>query len=180
MRGSIFGDIRHHPLKAQLLVPLDRISVLFVEKQLAMDLQAPAVVLADAGHEEIKPEPIQDPEADQGPSDGGDGEPRGGGSGGGGGGAVGGGDPGGDEGEDEGDGEDEGGGEADVGVHEGFLAPFAPLGEAEIHEAEAEEGAEEGVDGIAVEADEDAVGVLRVFLGGRGEDEDDGYGPVDG
>lgn len=90
-----------------------------------------------------------------------------------------GGNPGGDDGEEVCDGEEDGGGEADVGVHEGFLAPFAAFGEAEVDEAEAEEAAEEGVDAVAVEADEDVVGGLGVFLSRCGEDEEDGDEPMD-
>lgn len=127
MRGPIFGDVGNHPLKTKLLVPLDRVSVFLVEKELAMDLQAFAVVPSDSRDEEVESEPIDDAEADQGPSDGGGGEPWGGCSRAGGR-AAGGVNPGGDDGEDVGNGEEQGGGETDVAVHDGFLAPFPALG----------------------------------------------------
>lgn len=91
-------------------------------------------MLADSWDKEIKCEPVCDSEGDQGPSDGWRGEPRGGFSCAGGC-AAGGGDPGGDDGEDVCDGEEEGGCEADVGVHEGFLAPISALGKSEEDEA---------------------------------------------
>lgn len=134
MRDTILLDIRHHPLKAQLLVPLHGIAMLFMEEQFAMDLQALAVVFAHSGDNEVESEPVYYARGDQCPSDGRGGEPWGGFPGARGG-AAGGGDPGGDDGEEVCDGEEDGGGEADEGVHEGFLAPFAAGGEAEVYEA---------------------------------------------
>lgn len=149
MRRAIFRDVGNHPLKTDLLVPLHGVSVLFVEKQLAMHLQAFAVVLPNSRDEEVESEPVQDAEADQGPSHGWGREPWGGRSRAGGR-AAGGVNPGGDDGEDIRDGEDGGGREADVAVHDGFFTPSPALGEAQKYEAQAEQDAKEGVDGVAV------------------------------
>lgn len=58
MRRAVFLNIRHHPLKAELLMPLHRIPMLFVEKQFAMDLQALAVVFPYSWNNEVESEPV--------------------------------------------------------------------------------------------------------------------------
>lgn len=121
----------------------------FMKEQLPMNLQAFPIMLTHAGNKKVESDPVDDAGGDESPSDSGRGEPRGGFARGGGG-AAGGGDPGGDDGEDVCDGEEDGGCEADEGVHEGFLAPFAAFGEAEVDESQAEEGAEETVDAVAI------------------------------
>lgn len=65
MRGQMLREIDDDPLKADSLVPVDRITVLLVEEQDAMHLQAFAAVFAHPRHNKVEADPVQDAEGDQ-------------------------------------------------------------------------------------------------------------------
>lgn len=138
-------------------MPLHRVAMFLLKEEFTMHLKLFPPMAAHVRDEVVEPDPVQDAQPHEAPADGRGDEPgdlaaRGGLE------AGGGRHPGGDEREDVGESEEGGGDDADDGVGFGFQAPFARAGEAQEEEAEAKEGAECGVDGEAVEADEDTVG----------------------
>ena len=65
MSRYMLREVNDDPLKADSLVPLHGITVLLVEEQLVMHLQAFAAVYAHPGHNKVEADPVQDAKGDQ-------------------------------------------------------------------------------------------------------------------